>query len=168
MNYFVAGLIILLLVMQVLFYHLKSACRFCCFGDSLDSLSVDSKREESPLHNWLNRIAQIQNHYHLFIYSDADELIPAEKVETFAKITEGYGNHVETLKLLGSEHVQHYRKYPKVCLLAIVILTSQVVFHAFKSMVKTFIFPQEYVDAVTGFIRKVMNEKKEPTYLWKD
>ncbi len=48
------------------------------------------------------------------MYSDSDELIPVSKIEKLAKIVEARGSNVKKVRFSGSEHVMHYRRYPKV------------------------------------------------------
>ncbi|CAL8103514.1 unnamed protein product [Orchesella dallaii] len=137
-RFLAAAFVIFLLVCQVFWYHFKTAVKFCIAGDSLESLENPGKNETTPLTNWLGRIAGLKNHNFLFLYSDGDELIPCDKIERFAAITAANGNKVEKVKFVGSEHVLHYRKYPK-----------------------------EYGNAVTKFIRSTMEEHREKI-VWKD
>ncbi|ODN04461.1 Transmembrane protein [Orchesella cincta] len=137
-RFLAAAFVIFLLVCQVFWYHLKTAVNFCIVGDSLDALESPGRCEATPLTNWLGRIAKLRNHNFLFLYSDGDELIPCDKIERFAAIAEARGNKVEKVKFAGSEHVLHYRKYPK-----------------------------EYGSAVTQFVRSTMKEHRGKT-IWED
>jgi dienelactone hydrolase len=88
----------------------------CIFGEPLKHLHVKRKdtSDDFPLRNWIGRLCKMQNHNYLFLYSDADDLIPADQVEEVAEIAASHGNKVEKIFFKGSEHVQHYRKYPEV------------------------------------------------------
>lgn len=112
-KYVVAGLVIFYLVCQIFWYHIRTAFTFCVFGDSLEYLENRDK-VEAPLTGWLERIVNMRNHNFLFLYSDSDELIPVNKIEKLAKIVEARGSNVKKVRFSGSEHVMHYRRYPKV------------------------------------------------------
>lgn len=112
-KYVVAGLVIFFLVCQTFWFHLRTAFHFCLYGDTLDALE-NRDSQEAPLTNWLGRIVNLRNHNFLFLYSDGDDLIPADQVERFASIVASRGSTVEKLRFTGSEHVMHYRRYPKV------------------------------------------------------
>lgn len=112
-RYVAAGLVIFLVACQIFWYHLKCAWNFCLFGDSLDALE-NCDNEPAPLTNWLGRIANMKNHSFLFLYSDCDSLIPVDQVERFAGIAASRGSNVEKVRFVGSEHVMHFRRYPKV------------------------------------------------------
>ena len=108
--------IVFVIILNVFWYHVKTAFRFCWWGDNLSIIEKGGiiHREEAPSQNWLSRISQLSKHNFLFIYSDADELIPAWKIEEFASILIKRENRVKYLKFVDSPHVQHLRQYPKV------------------------------------------------------
>lgn len=114
-RYFIASLAVLAIVVQVFWMHFKSAIQLCLWGEQLSALDpVKYHLEEIPMKNWLGRLCKTRNHNYLFLYSDSDDLIPWTLVEEIADIAAGHGNYVEKKKFIGSQHVQHYRKYPKV------------------------------------------------------
>lgn len=108
-------MVVVMLVAQVFWYHLKTAVKMCIFGEPLDDILLKPKHKDNiPLKDWLGRLCKVQKHSFLFLYSDADDLIPWNQVEKVADIVTSHGNKVQTKKFIGSEHVQHYRKYPEV------------------------------------------------------
>jgi len=70
-----------------------------------------------PISNWLGRICKMRNHFCLFLYCDSDSLHFQDEAEDVIKIIESYDNNVDKNMFEGSEHVQHYRKYPEVLLM---------------------------------------------------
>lgn len=101
---------------KIFWYHLKTALNFCIKGDKVkaNERCGTIRTEDGPSQNWLSRISHYRNHNFLFIYSEADELIPAEKVENFADILIKRQNHVKYLKFKDSPHVKHYLMHPNV------------------------------------------------------
>lgn len=49
----------------------------------------------------------------LYLYSEDDQLCDAKKLEELIEIRKSGGKNVITRKLTPSQHVQHYRMYPK-------------------------------------------------------
>jgi fermentation-respiration switch protein FrsA (DUF1100 family) len=161
-----AGGIVVLIILNVFWYHVKAAFRFCWWGDSLSVVEKGGtiRREEAPSQNWLARISHLSRHPFLFIYSDADELIPAWRIEEFAAILAKRDNPVKFLKFIDSPHVQHYRSYPRVT-----ITHSLLILSASTNPPINLPCPfQEYVEAVTEFIRGVMAQEENPTQIGKD
>jgi hypothetical protein len=89
-------------------------------GEQLKPLQRVKKEESTveahhiPISNWLGRICRMQNHSCLFFYCDSDPLNMVHEIEESIKIIESHGNSVEKVAFKGSDHVQHYRKYPDV------------------------------------------------------
>jgi len=136
----VASLVVLAIAFQTFWVHMKAALELCIWGEPIsDHSSNKSQVSEIPLKNWLPRICKMKNHNYLFIYSDTDDLIPWNQVEEIADIAASHDNYVVKKKFLGSEHVMHYRKYPK-----------------------------EYVELITDFIRRAMknNSNKNRSVIW--
>lgn len=119
-RYIIAAVMVVLLVCNVFWSHMKSALRFCLSGDII---GFDSGR---PTFNWLGRLSQYRNHNFLFIFSDADDIIRADTVEKFAKFMEIEGNRVKRLRYTDSLHVSHYRKYPEEYVKAIRTFIQEV------------------------------------------
>lgn len=61
----------------------------------------------------------------LFMYGDADSVLPASLIDDFSKLLKKKGREVWAKKWLHSEHLQHFRNYP-----------------------------EEYTDIVTSFVRR--------------
>jgi len=139
-SYVAALLAMVVVALQIMWLHIKAGLEVCIWGEQLHSLDpVKYHMHEIPSRNWLARLGKMRNHNYLFLYSDNDDLIPWTQVEEFADITAHatQSNWVVKKKFLGSLHVQHYRQYP-----------------------------EEYIEAVTDFIRHTIKTKKSPTVLW--
>ncbi|CAG7733902.1 unnamed protein product [Allacma fusca] len=133
----IAGIIIIMLMAQVFWHHVRLAFRFCIVGERIEGPRSSSKKELAPLQDWLTRISKLRSHAFAFMYSEADVMIPWQQVEKVAGVLRDRGNSVKLMKFVGSEHVQHFR-----------------------------MFPEEYIATAQKFIRNTMENYDGPTKYW--
>jgi hypothetical protein len=58
-------------------------------------------------------IAKLPNVPQLFIYSDADDLVPAEDIQLFIQMTKKFSKDVQELRFTDSRHVMHFKVHPR-------------------------------------------------------
>ncbi|CAG7830473.1 unnamed protein product [Allacma fusca] len=112
------------------------AWEFCTQGASF----VGSPCREKYLlvsSDWLTRICGLKNHAFLFLYSETDAVSPSDKIEMVANYLRCRENRVSLVRFEGSEHVLHY-----------------------------YMYPQEYLSAVSTFIRNALESYDRPPTYW--
>jgi esterase/lipase len=58
-------------------------------------------------------ISKIPNVPQLYIYSEADDLVPPQDIEAFIELSKKFSKDIHELKFLDSKHVAHFKTHPK-------------------------------------------------------
>ncbi|CAG7835193.1 unnamed protein product, partial [Allacma fusca] len=135
----IASAVVLAGMVRVFWVFNKLAWECFTTGTFKRLASSNNQMETFPLCNLLTRIWKLKNHSFAFLYSESDTITPFQEVEQIAGVIRSRGNSIELVKFNGSDHMLHFGSHP-----------------------------QEYISAVSRFIKGTMEADKGPTIYWED